>query len=567
MLLQELIQYSNDVISGKEISCVRHKQACQRFLNDLEKQDTENFPFIFNEEKAELFMDWMRLFKHTKGVLEGQHIEPHIIQKFVFGNIFGWIHRTTGYRRFRKLYWQVARKNAKSQSLALVGLYELMADNEGSSEVYTAGVDKEQSQLVWDEAVSMLDNCDELKGKYKVAYGKIQHMRSHSKMIPLSKEKKKSGDGSNPQCGIVDEYHAHPTSEFYDILSSGKIARKQPLMVIITTAGFNLAHPCARVEYPYVSSILDPDNPIHNEGYFVMINELDKDDDIKNELNWIKANPIVCSYPEGIASIREELEIALDVPEKMKNYLTKNMNIWVDQKDNGYMKMDKWKACGVSEENPWPDVTGLPVINGIDLSAVLDLTSVSFEIQLIEGKKAVMSHSFMPEDTLAIKTASDKVPYALWAKQGWITITPGASVDYNYVLKYIDDIYELYGWDKGEACYDRYLATWLRYELETREYIPVDVPQGIPSLGEPTKDFRVKVYQGNIIHNNNPVLTWAVGNAVTREDHNGNIMLDKTKAVERIDPIASLINAHFRGISTEVAIDLNKHILEEGFSF
>ena len=185
MLLEELIIYSNNIISDKVVACIKHKQACQRFLDDLVKQDTDDFPFVFSEEKAQRFLDWMRLFKHSKGVLEGQHINPHIIQKFVFGNIFGWVHVDTGYRRFRKMYWQVARKNAKSQSLALVGLYELMADGEGSSEVYTAGVDREQSQLVWDEAVSMLDNCKELQGKYKVAYGKIQHPKSHSKMIPF----------------------------------------------------------------------------------------------------------------------------------------------------------------------------------------------------------------------------------------------------------------------------------------------------------------------------------------------------------------------------------------------
>ena len=178
-----------------------------------------------------------------------------------------------------------------------------------------------------------------------------------------------------------------------------------------------------------------------------------------------------------------------------------------------------------------------------------------------------MSHSFIPEDTLAAKMQSDKIPYDLWVRQGWITMTPGATVDYNYVLKYIVDTYEKYKWDKGEACYDRYLATWLRYELENLGFIPIDVPQGIQSLGEPTKNFRTLVYEKNIIHDNNPVLTWAIGNAVTREDVNKNFMLDKSKSTERIDPIAALMNAHFRGISTEQVVDLNKHILSDDFSF
>jgi len=552
-LKDDLIEYSNDIISDKILSCTKNKWACKRFLNDLENEGTETFPFLFVETKGERFLDWMRLFRHTKGVLQGKHIEPAPIQQFIFGNVFGWIHKDTGLRRFRKMYWQVARKNAKSQSLAAVGLYELMADHENSSEVYTAGVDREQSKIVWDEAVQMLDGCPELRGRYKVAYGEIRHMKSHSKMIPLSKEKKKSGDGSNPQCGIIDEYHAHNTSEFYDILNSGKIARKQPLMVIITTAGFNLTFPCARIEYPYVSNILDPNSPIANEGYFVMVNELEKGDDIKDERNWTKSNPIVCSYPEGILSIREEAEAAEDVPEKLRNFLTKNMNIWVDLKENGYMMMDKWKACGV---DIMPDLSGVEGTIGVDLSAKIDLTSVSFDFALGDDKFAVYSHSFIPEDTLSRKTKTDNVPYALWVKQGWITATPGAVVDYRFIQSYIIAERKKHGWILSDFCYDPYNGAMLAQEMADEDFEPIEVIQGMRTLSEPTKNFREAVYLGNIRHDKNPVLTWALGNAVTRIDHNENIMLDKDKSTERIDPIASLIDAHTRAIVKESGISI-----------
>ena len=128
-LLQELITYSEDVINGAEVACIKHKWACARFLNDLNKKD---FKYVFDEEKAERFLEWMRLFKHTKGVLQGENIEPHIIQKFVFGNIYGWVNKETGLRRFKKAYWQVGRKNAKSQSLGAMGSYESMAFGENA---------------------------------------------------------------------------------------------------------------------------------------------------------------------------------------------------------------------------------------------------------------------------------------------------------------------------------------------------------------------------------------------------------------------------------------------------
>lgn len=360
------------------------------------------------------------------------------------------------------------------------------------------------------------------------------------------------------------EYHAHETAEIYDIMVSGMGARPQPLLAVITTAGYELNNPCYRVEYQYVAQILNPSSPIENEEYFVMVNELDKDedgnllDDIKNESCWVKANPILCSYPEGINYLRGELRAAQDAPEKMRTFLTKNMNIWVNQRDHGYMNMAKWALCRATDANPFPDVRGMAVWAGVDLSSTLDLTSTSFEIPLPDGRSAVMSHSFIPEETLEAKRRTDKVPYDLWVKQGWITATPGAQVDYHFVLEYISKTYEEYDWPKGEVCFDRYLASWLMGELESREFVSADIPQGIPTLSEPTKDFRAKVYDGKIIHDGNPVLTWAMSNVVERKNAQECIMLDKAKSTQRIDPAAALINAHVRAMVQETPMSVSE---------
>ena len=540
-LLEELITYSEDVINGVEVACIKHKWACARFLTDLNKKD---FKYVFDEEKAERFLEWMRLFKHTKGVLQGENIEPHIIQKFVFGNIYGWVNKETGLRRFKKAYWQVGRKNAKSQSLGAMGSYESMAFGENASEVYCAATKKDQAKIVWNEIKSQLKSCEFLNGKYKVAYGQIEHIKSSSFIKALSKDDGKTGDGLNIQCGIVDEYHGHPTSEIYDVLISGTGARMQPLIMIITTAGFNLNHPCYQVEYKYVSRILDPESVVENDEYFVMINELDKDDDIKDEKNWLKANPILASYSHGINFLRGELKSALDVPEKMRNFLTKNMNVWVDQKDNGYMDMAKWNKCKAY----MPELSNLDCIVGIDLSSKLDLSSITFEFT-IDGKYLILSHSFMPEDRIAEKRNSDRVPYELWIEQGWITATPGSVIDYRFIEKYIVDFAQEYNFNIKEICFDPYNATQFANELMDKGYTCVEIRQGMQTLSEATKDFREQVYMNNLFHDGNPVLSWAVGNAVTKIDVNENIMLDKNKSIERIDPIASAINAHVRTIA------------------
>ncbi|MBS4191753.1 terminase large subunit [Bacillus sp. FJAT-49705] len=559
-----MVQYCHAVINGEVIACQKHIWACMRFLRDVEKEGTEDFPYIFDEEKAMRFFDWMSLFRHTKGVLRGERIEPHEIQVFIFGNIYGWIHKETGYRRFGKAYWQVGRKNAKSQSLAVVGTYEQMAFGENMSEVYIGATKKEQAKIVWNETEAILKACPELKGKYKVAYGEIKHLNSDSIMRALSKEDKKSGDGFNPQCAIIDEYHAHETDEILNVMDSGMIARAQPLIIIITTAGKDLSSPCFRIEYDYVSKLLDPNNPVENDEYYAMVNELDKDengnlvDNIRDEDAWLKANPIAASYPEGIKNIRKRLKESLEKPEMMDDYLTKNMNVWINQKEKAYMRMDRWADCGSTKENPLPDLRGKTGFMGVDLSSKIDLTSTTFDFPLEDGRHAVLSHSFMPEDTVEEREKKDKIPYRLWAREGWITLTPGSVVDYNFIKAYVIREIEENGWNIGENCYDPYNATQFAQDMEAEGFIPVEIRQGIKTLGEPTKNFRDLVLQKKIIHNNNPVLTWAIGNAVTRQDHNGNIMLDKEKSRQRIDPIAAGINAHTRAMFNIETIDINK---------
>lgn len=552
-LRQELIKYSEDVLSGGIVACQKHKWACRRFLNDLEREGTEKFPYAFDEKRGERFLDWMRLFKHRKGVLAGQHIEPHIIQKFVFGNIYGWIHKDTELRRFNKGYWQVGRKNAKSQSLGAVASYEASAFGEPYAEVYTAGVKKQQSRIVWEETHDMIMGNPELRDRFKVAYGVITHIKSGSTITPMSKEDKKDGDGTSPQCGIIDEYHAHPTTEFYDIIDSGMGARPQPLLMTITTAGYNLNHPCYSVEYKYVSRILDPDDEVENDRYFVMINELDKDDDIKDHNNWEKANPILCSYKEGREYIANQLKMALDVPERMRTFLTKNMNVWVDAKDDGYMKMNKWNAC----KSELIDLKRYPVWVGIDLSTTTDLTSIGMVFKLDENKYAVKQHSFMPADRLQERINTDNVPFDLWEKQGYLTTTPGAVVDYNFVEQYLLDLLEE-GYNIQEVNYDRWNATQFAQIMSGHGFLMVEIPQSIRHLSGPTKEFRREVYAGNIIHFDDPLLNWAMGNAIQKQDAQENIMLDKAKSTERIDPVAAIINAFYRAMSGESEIDMQE---------
>ena len=572
-LTDELIQYSKDCIVDTRHVCQKHRWACERFLNDLKKSGTKDFPYIFDEEKALRFFEWAALHKHTKGVLVGEPIEFTPIQRFIFGNVYGWIHQETGLRRFRKAYWQVARKNAKSQSLAIVGDYELMALGEPMSEVYIGATKSMQAKIIYNEVVAMLKRCPLLKGKWHESYGVIRHPKSDSILRALSKDDGKTGDGLNPQCGLIDEYHAHPTDEILEVINTGMVARRQPLLFIITTAGTNFGGPCYRVEYPLVEKILDPSLDFDVADYFCMVNELDRDqegnliDDVKDEECWVKANPIAATYPEGLANIRSKLASALESPEKMESFLTKNMNLWVNQSAMSYMDMAKWKERGAITEIP-VDLYGRPAYVGIDLSKRIDLTAAGIIIPIdIDGtvKYVTRAHGFIPEDTVAVHEKTDKVPYRAWAKAGYLTITPGDVVDYRFIESWIHETTDDLGVNVKELCYDPYNATHFAQDFDAQGITTVEVRQGMRTLSEPTKAFREEAYRGNILHEPNPLLDWAVSNAVTKRDHNENIILDKEKSTNRIDPIAAVINAFSRARVTAEE-DMSDYVLSDDFS-
>ena len=566
----ELLQYCRDVIDGKYVRCQKHKWACERFLRDLEDER-----YNFDWERVERVLRWSNFFEHTKGVITGHPIVLHVTQVFLIANIYGFTYSDTGYRRFQKFYFQVARKNAKSQILAVILTYELMVFlNGGMAEVYCAATKKEQANIVYKEIKAILSRSKALKGKWKEAYHKIEHLKSESFCRALSKEDRKLGDGLNPQCACVDEYHAHPTSEVLDILDSAMGARAEPLLGIITTAGFDLNNPCYTTEYKMITRILDPSDETDLESVFCDVHELETNmtsenieledgskiapggliDDPFDEKNWEKANPIVCSYDEGVRNLRKKANEAKAAPDKMRNYLTKHMNVWVNQRDAGYMPLMKWQAC-IDE---LPDLTGCPAYIGLDLSSRIDLTSYGIEIVTKEGEYVVVGRSFMPESTFHAHLKTDMVPYDLWEKQGWLMVTPGEVVDYKFVVEDAIRTVESYGAYVEEFCVDPWGSVQITNDLIDQGYEVVDIVQGIKTLSEPTKDFRNCVAQKLIINEGSPVISWAIGNAVVDiVDRNNNIILSKKKSTERIDPIAAIINAHVRAMVKDGAGSYN----------
>lgn len=548
--------YAVDVVEKRIVACKKHIWACKRFIKDIEKSKDESYPYYFDAEELIDFYEWARLFKHRTGIVEGERIELVPWQLFIAGNLFGWKDKKTNFRRYKKGFISVGRKNAKSELLSLIASYECFITG-GNSEIYLTGWNRDGSDIVYREITYHLANPYEknfFKGKYKTSYGQITHIKSGSFIKPLSREAKNTDNANNPSLAVVDEYKDHLTSEIYDNLNTG-MTRPNALIVIISTAGTNINCPMM-FEYKYVSKVLNPDiKDVENDEYFIMICELDKEDDIKDEKVWPKANPIVTLTEFGVNKLRGELKTALDAPEKMRTYKTKNMNVWCDDREDGYMNMAKWENA--EEDFSFEDFRGEPCIMGVDLSTKLDLTSIAFEFYR-DGFYYTYQHSWMPDETYQKRLREGKYRFDLWVEEGHLTICPGATIDYGYIKEYFQNIEKEFDIKILEIPYDPANATMFINDLEFEGYICPEVRQGPFTLNEPTKDYRDQLYEGKVKHSKDGLYSWAASNAIATQHKQEYIMLDKKKSAEKIDPMVATINAHYRAtkVLKDAGIDI-----------
>ena len=567
---EELIKYSNDCISDNIPTCKKHKWACMRFLRDVERSASAECKFYWDESEAEKIVDWFALLKHSKGILAGQFIKLTTAQKFSLCQLYGWRRKKDGLRRFNKSYQQKGRKNAKSQEEAGIILYEMSYGSTKNHEIcYCAGTKRSQSKLIFNVAQNMLKGSP-IATKFKCNKQIIEHRKTGSFLVPLCKEDGRTGDGTNPAVLVLDEYHQHATTEFYDLGIGSNT--KEPLLMIITTAGLDLNVPCYQQEYQYVSGLLDPDKPdIENDKYFGDIFEVEGDiplNDENFELLAKMANPVRAYYPEGLQKIYDDYIIAKQTPEKMTVFLTKALNVWVQAKEGGYMDMAKWNACKVQKLPV--DIHGREVYIGFDMSAKIDLTSVSFIIPYMDGetvKYLLFSHSFIPNrDKLRERTKADKMPYDSWERAGFLTVTDTEIVDQNAVINYVKGFVSSQGLKINCLCFDPANASKIMLELSEIGYDVIEVNQSHKSLNEPTTAFREQVYCGHVVFLDNPLLNYAMGNAVVRVN-NGLIKVDKDMSRKRIDPVDATICAFKMAMYHDFAVttDTDEWLAREGW--
>ena len=567
-LREELIKYCNFTINH-EFRCKKHKQACKRFLDDLKRADEDKeCPFYFDEVEANKVLSFFKYLKHSKGVLAGQPIVLTGLSKFVACNIYGFYLKKNGYRRFRKAFISMGRKGQKSQLQAGFALYEMSVISTKYSnlnECYCAGVRRKQSKIIFDECKLMLRGSV-LSTKFKQTRDRITHIKTGSFLEALSKEDKKSGEGTNPAMGILDEYKDHEDNGFYETLETGMNAQKTPLLIIISTAGNNISCPMYTQEYPYCSNILN--KTIKNDDYFTVICEVEKDDDISDYRVWEKANELLFTYEEGINGLKKSYNVAKEIPQKMTSFLVKNLNMWQNKANDGYMDMDKFKECKV-KKIPY-ELKERDVYIGIDVASKIDLCSVSFEFPVIDNnimKFIIKQHSFIPnQDALMQRKIVDKMPYDTWLRQGYVSLTNSAIVDQQQVIEYCINTCRENGWNIKAFCVDPHNAGLLITTLADMGLDVYEIYQSAKHLDEPTSNFREQVYCKNVIYEYDPLLEWTMSNArIVTNSGNGYIKIDKDASRFKIDPVDAILCAHKLAMYYKEEVDLNAKILADDF--
>lgn len=360
------------------------------------------------------------------------------------------------------------------------------------------------------------------------------------------------------------EYHAHPNDQMYRLLVGGTRKLKECLISIITTAGSTIGGACHQL-YNYCVSVLESQTEA-DEKMFIYIAQMDKDDDIWDSKNWVKANPLADSDPTMIENIQDDALKAKSMGGKtLADFMTKALNIWVTNNDDQYIDADKWKECAA--DLTLEDMRGKECYVGLDLSSGGDLTSLALEFPIVvDGvqKYFIHSHSFIPSERLQEHIETDLAPYQIWAKNGLLTTTTGFKTDYKFIIKYMQDLKEQYDIKYKMICYDPHNADVFLSDLEIFGCDVVEIIQSARNLNQPTVDFKLEVNACNVLYNrSNGLLTWSAINAKLEYNSFGECKVTKNLRVKRIDPIDAIIDAHKMAMLQAETADVNEELTDE----
>ena len=525
---------------GKKI-----KKAIERHQRDLEKSSNTKYPYIYKPEEAIAPVKFMEMLPDPKS---RKPMKLATFQKFIIGLLYGWRKKKDNTRRFRKAYISLARKNGKSLIVAGIALYEFLFGKNpvASRQVVAAANTKDQAGIVFrmlkSQLMALRSVSKEVKKRTTVRRYDIESS-DESTVKPLSSDAD-TLDGLDVLCGILDEYGEAKDTSIIEVLESSQSQQLEGLILLISTATKNLNGPMHSIEYPFVEKLLNEE--VKGDAYLALCWEMDSLSEVDDESNWIKANPLF-EIPEAYDSMMEHKRNSLDEyrgKSDLSGWLTKEMNFWVQSSKDSFVTTDEWEAISTKTNY---DLKGRKIYIGLDLARTDDMTAVSWLIPIEEERRLLMgTHGFVSSvGGIDHKQATDKIPYRQYEAQGLINISTREDgyIDTDDMCDWIREFVYTNEFELMGIYYDPFMMNNSLMNLNKTFYNKlIEVPQRLNYLSSPTRTLREKIRRGEMLHQNNPLLTRAAYNALLKEV-NDSVAIDKSMNRNKIDPLDAIINA------------------------
>jgi phage terminase large subunit-like protein len=535
-------QYARDVVAGKIPNCRWVKRACQRHLDDLARVTAKDFPFLFDEARAWAVCAFAEKMPHVKGKWAKRH-ELIVLQDwqcFVLCALFGWIYKKSKLRRFRKAYLKIPRKNGKSVLAAIIGLFMWCMDGEHGAEVYSGATTEKQAWEVFRPARQMLEKCPKLVKRIKAEIWakSLVTLEDQSRFEPMIGD---PGDGASPHCSISDEFHEHDTSNQVDTMETGMGAREQPLLLMITTAGTNIAGPCYDQELECRRVLL---GLIEQDDLFCLMYGIDEPEGDEPGTDWTNPVALRMANPNLGISVFEDFLLAQQRsavlnPANQNKFKTKHLNVWCSAKI-AWMPMVLWGLRGdpgLSIE----DFKGQPCIGVLDLASKDDIAVFA---QIFRKKIKTELHYYLfakyylPEKRLE-EPGPNQTAYNKWMRSGVLTVTDGEEIDFETIESDVLEARKKVQFK--EIVYDPWRATQMVQSFKKVGATCVEFNNTVKNMSAPMKEVLAAVRGCRIHHDQNPATDWMVSNVVAKEDAKDNVYPRKEKKEMKIDGAVAII--------------------------
>ena len=526
--------YLDEIKAGKRIVCKRTRRQYEKLVDDIRNPKDG---YIFDQSRAERPIAFIERFcKHSKGEWAGQPLRLELFQKAFISALFGFVDAKTGYRKYRETLFYVARKNGKSVMLSGLALYMLIADQEAGAEVYSVASKKDQAKIIYEETYNMIRQSPDLLQVVKKRKSDLYFPLTFSKFQPLGKNSD-TLDGLNSSLVIIDELHSIKDRNLYEVMKQSQSARRQPLLVMITTAG--TVRECIFDDmYKYACGVCD--GTITDPHFLPIIYELDSKEEWLDPMKWEKANPGL-NRIKKLDDLISKVERAKQSPRDLTGVLVKDFNV-IQTVASTWITFDD---AANPETFELEQFKGYYAIGGADLSRSGDLTAATLLFMDKQEKRYVTQMYFLPKDNFEKRIRDEKIPYDKWYEAGLLRLCEGNSINYSDVTAWFLEMVEKYDITPAWIYYDPYSAAYWVQEMQAQGFNMVKCYQGVKTLSLPMQQLGQDLTAKKVNYNANPLLLWCITNTGVKTDVNGNIQPVKaTSPKYRIDGLASLLDAY-----------------------